>query len=761
MRTIQLSLFSFLASLLFVCCTAPISRELEQGSHLPVDGTEQTFTAVIEQGTPSTKSILSDEPSTKTRLGDEYNDERAVLWDADDQIQIGEAVYTVSQLLDGNQSATFSGSGATKDGSVYKAYYPAGIRKKEKGDAIVTLPEVQVYGGVDSENRPVIKNLPMYAESETTDLDFKNLCGILCLRIKADPISAEWAANQYDELETITKIEVTCGGLETGLSGDFNVTMDGNGIPHLSPSATWPTVTLDCSGEPGGGVQLSTTEFKEFCIAVPPGVFGGGVYDPDLFAQDVADPFFFRLYRKAYTDKGEPAGDIPFVSIPLRKAQFLVERSHYYTSELTIMEDAMTLVLTVSSDYQNSEITIPFGGDCSRYRNYPAALLINWDVNGAASYTSSYPGGPVGVSDHSHRYNATGDFKVRITARSEGRAYHIPEIEPFHAPSDFDNCLKAVTSPLLRIDYNSQPLNYYYTFYQLPNLISIHKDLFIKNGHFGYYDNLMAEEGISFDGCKKLVGWGWDIGMSEVPNKGIPSDLLKPLEYIRSLYGCFRNTGFSGPIPPGLLSENKNLMHVHHLFAESKVSGTIPGELFANCPLIDLFNSAFFNTNVSGDIPAGLFANNRKARDFGSVFASEGYGKLTSIPSGLFANNLLAEDFSSAFSGQVLLTGEIPSGLFENNMMAVRFDLCFKECYKLKIRPDIFIGNNQTAASRFSQVQQTVWFNDAFSSTGSSLSVSGEAPDLWNYVFANGVLSAGCFYGAKVSNSQAIPPGWK
>ena len=201
----------------------------------PDAGGPTTFTATIEGG-----------DGTKTTLGALSSGTRPVYWSNDDAISISGATYTVSSGT-GTATATFTGSGASQTGGKYKAYYPTSIYNSGSP----SLPASQDYSATR------IDNLPMYAESESTTLEFKNLCAVLNLRLRGTG--------------TVTSIEVQSD--EHSLNGPFQVERrETSGWYASLQSGGTNTVTLNCSS----GVVLSESSPSDFFIALPAGTYAQG-----------------------------------------------------------------------------------------------------------------------------------------------------------------------------------------------------------------------------------------------------------------------------------------------------------------------------------------------------------------------------------------------------------------------------------------------------------------------------------------------------
>lgn len=230
--------------LLLAGCENPMSeQELDAAA---------VFTATIGAGEPATKTLLSTEPSTG---------ERPVLWDLGDMICVNNGLhYKVTTVTADTLTATLLpvGAEAQKDGGKYKAYYPTKIYN----DGSPVLPAEQVYHGtktLSGKTYPVIADLPMYAESTTTRLDFKNLCAVLNFRLTGT--------------DKVTSVVVE--STKKALWGPFTVTDHAAVLPSsLNAVAANRKVTLNCGT--GGGVQLDVATPTDFFVAIPKGKYEKG-----------------------------------------------------------------------------------------------------------------------------------------------------------------------------------------------------------------------------------------------------------------------------------------------------------------------------------------------------------------------------------------------------------------------------------------------------------------------------------------------------
>ena len=115
-------------------------------------------------------ATMENDATTRVKLND-----KAPSWESGDVISIDGHDYTAA--TDVATTGTFTGTGATE--STHHAYYPASMYSA----GTVTLPASYTYtaGKFD---------MPMYAESMTTDLSFKNLCGVLAITVPSTQMSS-------------------------------------------------------------------------------------------------------------------------------------------------------------------------------------------------------------------------------------------------------------------------------------------------------------------------------------------------------------------------------------------------------------------------------------------------------------------------------------------------------------------------------------------------------------------------------------------
>ena len=165
----------------------------------------------------------------------------ALNWVSGDQVAIygtaGCGIYQATPQTPATVATLDNVSGETGDGP-FRAFYPASLTSD---GATITLPAGQTY----VENS--INEFPMYAESATNQLAFKNLCGVLKLHLTK--------ANT-----NITSITVKANA---EICGDYTVSYM-NDVPQLSYTGNGSkTVTMACP------TAQDISDGKDFYIVLP------------------------------------------------------------------------------------------------------------------------------------------------------------------------------------------------------------------------------------------------------------------------------------------------------------------------------------------------------------------------------------------------------------------------------------------------------------------------------------------------------------
>ena len=201
-----------------------------------------TFQAVTESG--GTKTFLEN--------GDSETESHPVLWTPGDAIGITSASAFGRYEYNGTENtavADFDGDPIEGD-SFYAVYPYTGEASLSGGVLSLELPSVQEYTPLSF----APASFPMVARSESTYLEFKNLCGLLKLNLTG----------------TATVRSVVFRSSGRGVSGQATVDMNYESVPELVMSGDAGTsVTLDC----GEGVALSGTVPVPFYIVLPAGTY--------------------------------------------------------------------------------------------------------------------------------------------------------------------------------------------------------------------------------------------------------------------------------------------------------------------------------------------------------------------------------------------------------------------------------------------------------------------------------------------------------
>lgn len=247
------SILAVSALLLSVSCA-----KIEQSEILNEVADDAIFTASIDQDV------------AKTILTEGYK----VNWEAGDKININGATYSATPK-DPATKADFTKTSGTNPKSPYKAVFPSTLYSNQA----FSFPAIQTYQAGKF-------NAPMYAESETETLSFKNICGVICLSLKGT-----------DKVKSISLVanEAVCGAFTMTDATTVNLT------------GTGKTITLNLGAD---GVQLSSDAATKFYIYLPPKEYSAGM---KIIATDMNGLVFKKTTAKAVT----------------------VERSNVYTFDMT------------------------------------------------------------------------------------------------------------------------------------------------------------------------------------------------------------------------------------------------------------------------------------------------------------------------------------------------------------------------------------------------------------------------------------------
>lgn len=194
-------------------------------------GKAVVFTATTESS--ATKTALSEN-------GDSYD----VVWSSGDQITIVDAAAKVgvySTTGTATRADFMKASGDDAETAPFKAWYPASVYNA----GAPVLPASQTYAEGN------ISGSPMYAESSTTSLEFKNLVGIIRLNVSTTQGG-----------KSVRRIVLSAN---EGMSGAISNAASLVASSYVAAVSGTSGVTLEC-GESGVAIGSEATAFH---IAVP------------------------------------------------------------------------------------------------------------------------------------------------------------------------------------------------------------------------------------------------------------------------------------------------------------------------------------------------------------------------------------------------------------------------------------------------------------------------------------------------------------
>lgn len=159
----------------------------------------------------------------------------------------------------------------------YTAFYPASA---VTGINQIKLEETQHYTMNDNVLTFALGENPMAAQSDDTELHFKNLCGILKFQL--------WSETSC----TVKSLRLTSLKTNEQLWGIGTVTFDGQEATLGALSNGGATIVLDC----GYGVELSTSESQptEFLVVIPGGALSEGFTVTVTATDDTGDKVWSR-----------------------------------------------------------------------------------------------------------------------------------------------------------------------------------------------------------------------------------------------------------------------------------------------------------------------------------------------------------------------------------------------------------------------------------------------------------------------------------
>lgn len=199
---------------------------------------------------------------TRTCLGEAWSNETyPLLWEKGDRIIIapsGKPATSYYETQDQDSDVAefrfisgLEGNAMPPENTALTALYPADAYKFTDGKHTINIPENQTY----RKDNISSGTMPMIAGATSRELSFRNVCGILRLRL-----------NTLEQDIRLSSIKVAA---DKGLAGPI-ATFEGTDVTWNNPdSETGHGITLSCDG-----VALSP-EPEDFYIVLPPGNYSG------------------------------------------------------------------------------------------------------------------------------------------------------------------------------------------------------------------------------------------------------------------------------------------------------------------------------------------------------------------------------------------------------------------------------------------------------------------------------------------------------
>lgn len=240
----RLTVFTLIAVSMLPACTNEVLQEKAANQNY-------SFTARTDAGI-----------KTRTCLGEVLSNETyPLLWKKGDRIIIAPSGKPATSYYEtqeqGCDVAEFrfisglEGNEMPPENTALTALYPADAYKFTDGKHTIHIPENQIY----RKNNISSGTMPMIAGATSRELSFRNVCGILRLRL-----------NTLEQDIRLSTIKVAA---DKGLAGPI-ATFEGTDVTWNNPdSETGHGITLSCDG-----VALSP-EPEDFYIVLPPGNYSG------------------------------------------------------------------------------------------------------------------------------------------------------------------------------------------------------------------------------------------------------------------------------------------------------------------------------------------------------------------------------------------------------------------------------------------------------------------------------------------------------
>jgi hypothetical protein len=213
-----------------------------------------------------TKFTATIENADKTYFNINNDGLGVVTWKVGDQVKINNSTFNAEYVFDGGKTAVLTGGYINMDAISYTAVYPADWYNYSTNT--LSLPQGH-YGTADGVKAPMCA----YSEYLTTNLQFKNLCGMVVLKVKSQG-------------KILDLIDIGTGSGEY-ITGPFTVNYN-NGAPTLTAANTVNNTNyIECYG-----ISTSIDDWTYFYFYLPPNNYT--VFDITFMDSDgyVCEKFF-------------------------------------------------------------------------------------------------------------------------------------------------------------------------------------------------------------------------------------------------------------------------------------------------------------------------------------------------------------------------------------------------------------------------------------------------------------------------------------
>lgn len=367
-KNIIFAAFAAASALLLVSSCA--KEELSE-SNIAGTSTGKTFSASIEQGL-SKSTITYDTETQKSKVN----------WESTDQVSINGAVYSVTPKSDDPTKADLTYVSGTAPESPYKAIFPASLYVTDHFE----FPATQTY----AEGK---FNAPMYAESSTESLSFKNICGVLCLSLKGT--------------DKVKSISVTAN---EPICGAFTMTDATTG----SLTGTGKTVVLNC-----GEAQLSESDATDFYIYLPPATYTAGM-------EIVVMNTDYHVFKKTTTTAAEIARNNIYTFN--WTADFVAQEPEYVKiADVGVLWAKMNLgASTVGGSYSTcTGDYLQYGAETTLYNS------ITWDGSSATFNWKDGKSGGFTKGNGTYLSKAITEDTDFVLQKAIGNGWRTPTIDDF------------------------------------------------------------------------------------------------------------------------------------------------------------------------------------------------------------------------------------------------------------------------------------------------------------------------------------------